>query len=68
MYVCHCRAVTDREIRAAIDAGAQTIPALNEACGAGGRCRGCWPVLLELLGESGDERDAEGRLVPMLRA
>jgi bacterioferritin-associated ferredoxin len=68
VYVCHCRAVTDREVRAAIDAGAKSIHALAEATGAGGRCRGCWPSLLELLAESGDDRDGDRPRVPMLRA
>ena len=66
MYVCQCRAVTDREVRTAIDAGACSIPEVTAATGAGGRCRGCWPTLLELLAECGDEQDRG--LVPMLRA
>jgi bacterioferritin-associated ferredoxin len=49
MVVCSCRAVTDREIRAAIDAGACTTEALGAACGAGGRCGGCWPTLRRLI-------------------
>lgn len=49
MYVCHCRAVNDRTVRAAADAGAQTIDELTELCGAGGDCGGCHLLLEELL-------------------
>jgi bacterioferritin-associated ferredoxin len=49
MYVCHCRAVTDHEIRDRIEEGSTTIEELAFACGAGVRCGGCWPALYELL-------------------
>jgi bacterioferritin-associated ferredoxin len=52
MYVCSCRAVTDRTVKAAIASGARTIDDLAERCGAGGRCGGCWPALTELLQDS----------------
>jgi bacterioferritin-associated ferredoxin len=55
MYVCYCRSVTDHEVRDAIDRGARSIPQLAENCGAGARCRGCWPALHELIAE-GSER------------
>lgn len=51
MYVCACRAVTDRTINAAIASGARTVEEIASRCGAGGRCGGCWPVLRELLDE-----------------
>ena len=66
MYICHCRGVTDREIRAAIHDGASTIADLSRMCDAGGRCRGCWPALTELLAEI--DHDPEDRLVSMLRS
>lgn len=51
MYICHCRAVTDRAIRAQIDAGARHEKALADRCGAGSRCGGCLPALRRLLDE-----------------
>lgn len=51
MYVCACRALTDRTVRAAIASGARTIEDISQRCGAGVRCGGCWPVLRELLDE-----------------
>ena len=45
MYVCHCNAVTDRTVDAAIASGATTVPEITERCTAGGGCGGvtaCW--------------------------
>ena len=53
MFVCHCRAVTDRTVRRAIDDGARSIDDLVLACDAGARCGGCWPALEALLQEEG---------------
>ena len=52
MYICACRAVTDRTIRAAIAAGATTIEEIAARCSAGSQCGGCWPALRELLAEA----------------
>jgi bacterioferritin-associated ferredoxin len=51
MFVCSCRAVTDRTIRAAIASGARTVDDVAARCGAGARCGGCWPALAQLLDE-----------------
>ena len=51
VFVCSCRAVTDRTIRAAIASGARTVEDVGDRCGAGTSCGGCWPVLRELLDE-----------------
>jgi bacterioferritin-associated ferredoxin len=51
MFVCSCRAVTDRTVRAAIASGADRIPEIADRCGAGSRCGGCWPELERLLHE-----------------
>ncbi|MGH9282161.1 MAG: (2Fe-2S)-binding protein [Acidimicrobiales bacterium] len=53
MFVCHCRAVTDRTIRGAIEAGASDRQGVAHTCGAGSRCGGCWPALEALLAEYG---------------
>ena len=49
MFVCSCRAVTDRTVDAAIASGADCIEEIAERCGAGSRCGGCWPELERLL-------------------
>jgi bacterioferritin-associated ferredoxin len=49
MYVCHCRAVSDRVITGEVARGASSIEELAAACGAGSKCGGCWSALEELL-------------------
>lgn len=49
MLVCHCRAVSDREIRRAIRAGALTLRDVGRACGAASGCGGCAETVLEIL-------------------
>jgi bacterioferritin-associated ferredoxin len=61
MFVCHCRAVTDREIREAIAAGARDLDEVGSRCGAGITCGGCCPLIQELLAESGAETAAAPR-------
>ena len=51
MFVCHCRAVTDGEIREAIAAGASDLAEVGRHCGAGITCGGCCPLIQELLAE-----------------
>ena len=41
MYVCCCRAVTDKTIDQVIDAGAESVSEVTAACGAGGDCGAC---------------------------
>lgn len=52
MIVCSCHGVTDREIRQHAHAGARTPRQVAEACGAGGACGGCRPVVREILEEA----------------
>lgn len=51
MIVCLCRGVSDTEIRATIAAGAETVPEIGDACGAGTDCRMCCQSLEALLAE-----------------
>jgi bacterioferritin-associated ferredoxin len=51
VLVCHCAAVNDRCIRAAIAAGARDLVAIAQACGAGVQCGGCVPTIAALLAE-----------------
>ena len=55
MYVCHCRAVTDGEIREAITAGACDLDEVGRRCGAGVTCGGRCPLIQELLAEHAPE-------------
>ena len=51
MYACLCRAVPERSVRETVAAGASTVSAVREACGAGTGCGGCLPSLRRLLRE-----------------
>jgi bacterioferritin-associated ferredoxin len=64
MIVCHCHALNDRTIRAAIQDGADEEE-LAQRCGAGGKCGGCLPGLRRLLAEHrpDDARSGARRLV-----
>ena len=41
MIVCHCQALTDRDIRAAARACGGSPDAVQQGCGAGTVCGGC---------------------------
>ncbi|MGQ0745140.1 MAG: (2Fe-2S)-binding protein [Acidimicrobiales bacterium] len=60
MYVCHCLAVTDHEIKAAMDAGARDVLEVSRRCQAATGCGGCYPALVQLLQEHlGQNRSAQ---------
>jgi bacterioferritin-associated ferredoxin len=56
VIVCHCRAVSDRAIRAAIREGAASVEAVSESTGAAGCCGGCEPTVAEILDEELEAR------------
>ncbi|MBW3536962.1 MAG: (2Fe-2S)-binding protein [Actinobacteria bacterium] len=60
MYVCSCRAVTDRTVKSVISNGARTIDQIADRCGAGSLCQGCWPTLSKLLAEA-ERRPSRGK-------
>ena len=49
MYVCLCRGVSDRKIRAAIEAGAHDVDEIGRQTTAGTACHDCHPAIEELL-------------------
>lgn len=51
MIVCHCRAVSDRTIRASIRGGATTLDDVAAETGASTCCGGCEPTVTQLLDE-----------------
>ena len=50
VYVCHCRGVSDRVVKAAVAAGDRTVEDIGASCGAGTDCGGCHRALARLLG------------------
>jgi bacterioferritin-associated ferredoxin len=61
MIVCHCHAVSDRQITAAVAEGAHDVDEVGERCGAGTDCFGCHERIEAILSEA-------CVLEPMLRA
>jgi len=51
-FVCHCRAVTLRAIRAAIASGATTVTEITASCHAGRGCGGCLRLVEAILDAS----------------
>jgi assimilatory nitrate reductase electron transfer subunit len=49
MYVCHCEAITDQAVDAAIASGADSVSEVTRQCRAGGGCGGCHGYLQDLL-------------------
>jgi bacterioferritin-associated ferredoxin len=49
VYVCICNAVTDREIRAAHELGAETTEAIVDCLGAGAGCGRCLEAVSDCL-------------------
>ena len=50
MYVCLCKAASDKDVKAAIADGARTVDEVGAACGAGTGCGACRPMIHEMLG------------------
>lgn len=51
MYICICRAVTEAEIRAAIERGAETEDALRSQLGVSTECGKCSADVRRILSE-----------------
>ena len=49
MYVCLCNALTDRQINAAIAAGADRVHDVYAGCGCAAQCGGCTANILGML-------------------
>ncbi|MBL8614520.1 MAG: (2Fe-2S)-binding protein [Deltaproteobacteria bacterium] len=49
MIVCVCEGLSERQLRARIDAGCATVGELGRACGAGRSCGACAVDLHKLL-------------------
>jgi bacterioferritin-associated ferredoxin len=51
MLVCHCMRVRSQDIAEAVEAGARTVREVARCTGAGTRCGGCGPLVVELVHE-----------------
>ncbi len=59
MYVCLCAGVTDGEIRATLNEGAQTVEEVMLCTGAGTGCGSCVPTIEELITEHAENTEAK---------
>jgi bacterioferritin-associated ferredoxin len=47
--ICHCEAVSDRTVDAALASGARSVDEVTARCRAGGGCGGCHRALEALI-------------------
>ncbi len=66
MIVCHCKGVSDREIRRCVRAGEATVHAVSDACGAATGCGGCRPLVHKIV--EAELEAQKGLRLPMLQA
>ncbi|CAN3980222.1 (2Fe-2S)-binding protein [Kitasatospora purpeofusca] len=66
MYVCMCHAVTEDQVKRAIDAGADTPRRIAKGCKAGTDCGSCVRRIQALLGEHGARPCPTARLAAKL--
>ncbi len=65
MYVCVCRAVTDRQIREAAAAGARTLEDLRRDLGVASECGNCATFARQYLKEVNESRRQAGKAKPL---
>ncbi|MFF7988616.1 bacterioferritin-associated ferredoxin [Kitasatospora xanthocidica] len=66
MYVCMCHAVTEDQVKKAIDGGADTPRQIAKGCKAGTDCGSCVRRIQALLGEHGARPCPTARLAAKL--
>jgi bacterioferritin-associated ferredoxin len=49
MFICVCHAISDREVRSAIEGGATTREEVTRSCRAGGDCGACHQTIEEMI-------------------
>jgi bacterioferritin-associated ferredoxin len=52
MYVCNCNGIREREVRAAIEAGASRPSQIFKACGTQPQCARCVCDMRQMLDDS----------------
>jgi bacterioferritin-associated ferredoxin len=63
MLVCHCQRITDQAIRRCVRDGAASVAEVERACGAGGGCGGCRPLVRDIVQRetvNADRADVDG--------
>ena len=68
MYVCLCKGVTEKTVRACIREGAGSVAEVGRGCGAGTDCGSCAGTISELIEEHGPSVRSGHHSLPMLQA
>jgi bacterioferritin-associated ferredoxin len=61
MYVCVCRAVTERQIRQAVQGGARSLKDLKQLLDVGRECGLCAPCARTCIEEARHAQETPGR-------
>lgn len=64
MYICICKAVTDKQIRRAAAKGVDNLYELRERLGVGSGCGGCADKAEDILNECQSRRNQPTLYVP----
>ena len=67
MYVCICNAVTDSDIREAVDDGVRSLSQLRQATGCGTTCGSCRDMAVEVLQQALTEGRSTQTLLPIMQ-
>ena len=67
MYVCVCNAVTDSDIRNAVDEGVRNMKQLKRTTGCGSACGCCQDMATDLLQQALGEKWEIPKLLPVLQ-
>ena len=54
MYICNCNGIREREVRAAIDAGATRPAEVFRACGSHAQCARCVCEMRQMISAQGE--------------
>lgn len=65
MFVCVCKAVSDRKIRQAVDSGVHSVKGLKDRLGLGSCCGRCVPEARALIEQARNARIASHTIVPL---
>lgn len=68
MYVCLCKAVTDKDIRRAVDNGVDTVRCLRQLNGLGSQCGRCTGHAKEVIDQALREKSSENDAVTVVTA
>jgi bacterioferritin-associated ferredoxin len=66
VIVCHCRRITDRQIRKMVQNGATSVGQVARACGAATGCGGCATIVHEIVNDELDRAPVETISSPLL--